>query len=107
MSFYDELSSAQLLDAMFSRLTIDKNSFLTSIGFSGNVDLLIKTFNLDMLSNAEINDLKNSIENFLNTKSYFDYLKDDEDEEYVLHTGRAFIRKCDQKLNDRQPRRTS
>lgn len=107
MTFYDEWSADRLLSEMFGRLTIDKSFFLSTIGYKGDVNSLNEYFNFSLLSDEQLFSLKKSLDNFISSQRYYEYLRDEEDEEYVINTYLSLNRKFDQEIKKRQPQRTN
>lgn len=104
MSFYDEWTISKLFDEFFSGLSLDKKIFFTSIGVDEEkLEAITKSFDFAILSDAQIEVIKISLEDFLNKKTYEKYLRDGEDDEYCIHIAHAIIRKCSKELNDRNP----
>jgi len=107
MTFYDEWSADTLLSEMFGRLTIDKSFFLSTIGYKGDINSLNEYFNFSLLSDDQLSGLKKSLDNFISSKRYYEYLRDEEDDEYVINTYLSLNRKFDQEIKKRQPQRTN
>ena len=107
MGFYDEWSADKLLSEMFGRLTIDKSFFLSTIGYKGDVNSLNEYCNFSLLSDEQLSSLKKSLDNFISSNTYYNYLRDEEDDEYVRNTYSSLKKKFDQEIKKRQPQRTN